>query len=699
MEADKMLDIYIHDYLVKRKLGASARTFKAEAQVVTNRTAIDAPAGFLLEWWSVFWDVFIVRFKSPVSSTTGSYNAVQMMKTLEQQQQQKGVLQKQQQGDDTQLLRGTTNEVITKQSPGTTNALTKRVYENYPPAQRNPLSEANKTPANTRSSGSFGQHLDANHSVISNLDTYGDQHSGQIQHSVPGGNLSFFPPLIDQDQQLRVPQLDQSLTNMMNPSLNFKAAESGADHGVNSLLLKGWPFMGLEQLQSGLIQQQSSTTHLSHPSQQLQQQVHMLLSDQYMDMNQGDLSNFGGNIVLDRDLPVQVGLPLFSLTDSAMLKNTNQSQEQGQRSALLGKHPENPSSSIQQQDKSVASGSTTMEVSLLNTSGGDDQADVVPLINHGSVDSSVEFFLSDNADTESTISRCLGTNIALLEIGTFRSGTVNCCDLSSDGKLIANGEDKKVVLWCTDSQEQKYILEEHSDAITDVRFGPRLPRLASSSLDKTIKIWDVHNPGHSIRCFTGHSASVMSLDFHPTKEDLICSCDNVSTIRYWNIKNGGCAGVSKVGATVVRFQPNRGKYLAAAVANGVSLIDVETTQTCRYPLKGHISKIQAICWSSSGEYLASLSEDMVQVWKIGSSGEQQCMHERSVKGKKFRCCTFHPCYPSVLVLGSYQCLELWHMADNKMMILLEEPVNSLAASRSTGLVASAGVNNLIRLWK
>nr|XP_016495026.1 PREDICTED: transcriptional corepressor LEUNIG-like isoform X4 [Nicotiana tabacum] len=499
MEADKMLDIYIHDYLVKRKLGASARTFKAEAQVVTNRTAIDAPAGFLLEWWSVFWDVFIVRFKSPVSSTTGSYNAVQMMKTLEQQQQQKGVLQKQQQGDDTQLLRGTTNEVITKQSPGTTNALTKRVYENYPPAQRNPLSEANKTPANTRSSGSFGQHLDANHSVISNLDTYGDQHSGQIQHSVPGGNLSFFPPLIDQDQQLRVPQLDQSLTNMMNPSLNFKAAESGADHGVNSLLLKGWPFMGLEQLQSGLIQQQSSTTHLSHPSQQLQQQVHMLLSDQYMDMNQGDLSNFGGNIVLDRDLPVQVGLPLFSLTDSAMLKNTNQSQEQGQRSALLGKHPENPSSSIQQQDKSVASGSTTMEVSLLNTSGGDDQADVVPLINHGSVDSSVEFFLSDNADTESTISRCLGTNIALLEIGTFRSGTVNCCDLSSDGKLIANGEDKKVVLWCTDSQEQKYILEEHSDAITDVRFGPRLPRLASSSLDKTIKIWDVHNIVHHMQ--------------------------------------------------------------------------------------------------------------------------------------------------------------------------------------------------------
>ncbi|KAK2437014.1 transcriptional corepressor LEUNIG [Trifolium repens] len=31
--------------------------------------------------------------------------------------------------------------------------------------------------------------------------------------------------------------------------------------------------------------------------------------------------------------------------------------------------------------------------------------------------------------------------------------------------------------------------------------------------------------GYSLRTFTGHSAYVMSLDFHPNKDDLICSCD------------------------------------------------------------------------------------------------------------------------------------------------------------------------------
>ena len=52
-------------------------------------------------------------------------------------------------------------------------------------------------------------------------------------------------------------------------------------------------------------------------------------------------------------------------------------------------------------------------------------------------------------------------------------------------------------------------------------------------------------PGYSLRTFTGHAATVMSLDFHPSKDDLIFSCDN-SEIRYWSIKNGSCAGVFKV---------------------------------------------------------------------------------------------------------------------------------------------------------
>ena len=53
-------------------------------------------------------------------------------------------------------------------------------------------------------------------------------------------------------------------------------------------------------------------------------------------------------------------------------------------------------------------------------------------------------------------------------------------------------------------------------------------------------------PGYSLRTFMGHSATVMSLDFHPNKQDLICSCDGDGEIRYWSINNGSCAGIFKV---------------------------------------------------------------------------------------------------------------------------------------------------------
>ncbi|CAK9155528.1 unnamed protein product [Ilex paraguariensis] len=47
-EADKMLDVYIHDYLLKRKLHASAKAFMTEGKVAPDPVAIDAPGGFLL---------------------------------------------------------------------------------------------------------------------------------------------------------------------------------------------------------------------------------------------------------------------------------------------------------------------------------------------------------------------------------------------------------------------------------------------------------------------------------------------------------------------------------------------------------------------------------------------------------------------------------------------------------------------------
>ncbi|RRT77310.1 hypothetical protein B296_00021773 [Ensete ventricosum] len=61
----------------------------------------------------------------------------------------------------------------------------------------------------------------------------------------------------------------------------------------------------------------------------------------------------------------------------------------------------------------------------------------------------------------------------------------------------------QAVLWHADALKLKSTLEEHTLLITDVRFSPSMPRLATSSFDKTVRVWDVDNV--SFKCFTFHA--------------------------------------------------------------------------------------------------------------------------------------------------------------------------------------------------
>ncbi|KAF4354542.1 hypothetical protein F8388_022264 [Cannabis sativa] len=334
------------------------------------------------------------------------------------------------------------------------------------------------------------------------------------------------------------------------------------------------------------------------------------------------------------------------------------------------------------------------------------QADMDRFVDDGSLEDNVESFLShDDADPRDAAGRCMDVSkgFTFAEVNSVRASTskVICCHFSSDGKLLASGgHDKKAVLWYTDSLKSKTSLEEHSALITDVRFSPSMSRLATSSFDKTVRVWDADNPGYSLRTFMGHSNTVMSLDFHPNKEDLLSSCDSDGEIRYWSINNGSCARVFKGGTAQMRFQPRFGRYLAAAADNLVSILDVET-QVCRNSLQGHTKPVHSVCWDPSGELLASVSEDSVRVWSLGSGNEGECVHELSCSGNKFHSCVFHPTYPSLLVVGCYQSLELWNMMENKTMTISahEGLIAALAVSPLTGLVASASHDKFVKLWK
>ncbi|XP_047182047.1 transcriptional corepressor LEUNIG_HOMOLOG isoform X1 [Vigna umbellata] len=733
-EADKMLDVYIYDYLVKKKLHNTAKAFMTEGKVSPDPVAIDAPGGFLFEWWSVFWDIFIARTNEKHSETAAAYLEAQQNKVKEQQQLQiqhmQLIRQAQLQRRDSNHppLGGPVNAITTEGVLGqsTASALAAKMYEERM-KHSNPMDTETSQPL-----------LDPRMAILKSTN-----HPGQMVQGNSGSVTAALQQIQARTQQ--TPQDIKGEVNMgamqrslpMDPSSIYGQggmqsktgiANTGLNAGVGSLTLKGWPLTGIDQIRPGfgapvqkpLLQSANQFQLLPQPQQQqllaqVQAQGNIGNSPVYGDMdpqrlrglNRGSLNAKDGQSIANDG---SIGSPMQSTSSKINMPQIQQSTSQQQQDPL---HPQQLIQNNRKRKGPTSSGpanstgtgntlgpsnsqpstpsthtpgdGVAMTGNLQNVAGvskglmmyGTDgpgglasstnqllQDDMEHFGDVGSLEDNVESFLSqddgDGRDLFGTLKRNpsehatdASKGFSFSEVSSIRKSNskVVCCHFSSDGKLLASaGHDKKVVLWNMETLQTESTPEEHSLIITDVRFRPNSTQLATSSFDTTVRLWDAADPTFSLQAYSGHTSHVVSLDFHPKKNDLFCSCDDNNEIRIWNINQYSCSRVFKGGSTQVRFQPRVGQLLAAASGSLVSLFDVETDRQM-HMFQGHSADVHCVCWDSNGDYLASVSQESVKVWSLASG---ECIHELNSSGNMYHSCVFHPSYSTLLVIGGYQ---------------------------------------------
>ncbi|XP_038997055.1 transcriptional corepressor LEUNIG_HOMOLOG-like isoform X2 [Hibiscus syriacus] len=602
-DAEKILDLYLHDYLIKKNMHETAELFRQEAGICHRSvglfflSAIDSPQGFLQEWWSLFYDIFSTR-QTKVQEHYETETSAKAEKLEDQSQ-------------------------------------------NLSPMFSPPLM------------------INEQMARLVSIPRYSDSSFRLLETNQPRLPNSFASSSSLLQRQINLAQHQEQ-----NQGINLRSTlpiNSTTPYGAQKGKLPvTWPHVA--GLNESIDPAPLNGLPLDAPNYQQQFQI----------LNcQPEKSDKGLSLMPKNLTPAFPG-------SSAKFNYHN----------LIIPKPE------------------TIENNRL---------DFIKAEEHKPVDDTVDSFLShddDNADNPSTpfkILRRLSIRPNKTEHKGFTFGEVSClhsfkskvlsCHFSSDGKFLASaGHEKKVLIWNMETLDFVKTSEDHSLLITDVRFRPSSTIFATSSFDKTVQIWDSAKPSKSLFKLVGHAEQVLSLDFHPRKVDLLCSCDSNNEMRLWNINQRTCIHVTKAATKQVRFQPRVGKLVATASGNVVNVIDVETNkpQSC---LKGHNKEVLSICWDPCGKYIASISEDSARVWSV-SGGE--CLHELRSTGNKFQSCTFHPAYSQLLVIGGYQCLELWNPNESNKTFAVEAHrglISSLADCLQTEMIASASHDQCVKIWK
>eukprot|EP00033_Pygsuia_biforma_P005527 GCRY01006103.1.p1 GENE.GCRY01006103.1~~GCRY01006103.1.p1 ORF type:complete len:756 (-),score=75.48 GCRY01006103.1:440-2707(-) len=723
--ADKMLNAYIYDYLHKNGCVSSAEHLKQE--LLQNgyaendlKVPVDAPTGFLREWWHVFWDIFTARTKQHVKGVRASQEALFYMDTVNAQRQLDRM------GKDDFNVQKTGQQ---RYGQGASQ------WNNQPSAQMEEKEGVRDQKRRRGGSFSGGNARRRKNTAGSTSNMNPNTPGGpSIQPNSPSnpsagvsGNSSFAPPapagigngnpppppvFLPPNTMLQHPPgvVGQPLQPSMMPS-----------HGQQPFMLSpsGYPPM----LHANIGLQGPSTPGPGASPSSVNPKVpgyqSGFINIDSKDQAHPSLPNNGvmGEAKIE-SASTSGSMPLRNLAEQKTGGEGNQSANNSPLGALnVNASPSEPGSQTHPADTEPPLDSVNKAVPARAGENLTTRNSNVSAANEGerSFDT-LNLFSNDGDQTSHPLSsppiRQMSKDSILGEDTTFlgHSGKVTALSFCSSGNwLVSGGQDKTVRLWSLRDQNRglsKDSLQGHSKPVTSLSSPVSMSHVfASGSIDCSIRVWtQVHTRDEFGSWVTfsilNNNSPIQSICFHPSIPDYLLSTDQQEQLKIWNPSRGQCVqvmeGISKLGC----YQPVEGSNLIAGASESVVRLYDTRMNTVICELKGHERWISGLCWSGDGNKLVSVSEDSVRVWDIEHSKELKM--KVCPRGDKIQSVCFHPYLQNKVVLGGYQVLGLWDFIDDSMGKLPNahrSHIVTLTQSKAAKLIASACVDSTVKIWK
>lgn len=196
---------------------------------------------------------------------------------------------------------------------------------------------------------------------------------------------------------------------------------------------------------------------------------------------------------------------------------------------------------------------------------------------------------------------------------------VNCVVYHPLGHYLASSSDDKTWrLWDIELKKELFVQEGHEATIVPLTFQQDGSLIASGDFNGIGKVWDLRT-GRSVLNLQGHVKRILAMSFLPNGYQIASGSDD-NTIRIWDLRRK--SSIQNLPAhhkpiSDIRFDPNEGKYMVSASYDGVCKVWNTRDWQVVAKFAGHESKMTCALPMKDCEKIITTSTDRTfKIWSI-----------------------------------------------------------------------------------